>query len=57
MYGSFCRYVEKLRVFWSWGLTDLTAIFVGNAREWIPDLIERAQSLKITGGFEEGADL
>lgn len=33
------------------------AIFVGTAREWIPDLIERAKALKVTGGFEEGADL
>lgn len=33
------------------------AIFVGTAREWIPELIERAKNLKITGGFEEGADL
>lgn len=33
------------------------AIFVGTAREWIPELIERAKNLKVTGGFEEGADL
>ncbi|EIW71962.1 hypothetical protein TREMEDRAFT_70598 [Tremella mesenterica DSM 1558] len=33
------------------------AIFVGAAQQWIPDLIERAKELKVTGGFEEGADL
>lgn len=33
------------------------AIFVGNARDWVPELIERAKSLRVTGGFEEGADL
>lgn len=33
------------------------AIFVGTAREMIPELIERAKGLKVTGGFEEGADL
>lgn len=38
-------------------MPDVTAIFVGNAREWIPELIERAKGLKIAGGFEENADL
>lgn len=33
------------------------AIFVGNARDWIPELIERAKALKVTGGFEENGDL
>ncbi|KAK8853282.1 methylmalonate-semialdehyde dehydrogenase (acylating) [Kwoniella newhampshirensis] len=33
------------------------AIFVGTAREWIPELCERAKELKISGGFEEGTDL
>jgi hypothetical protein len=27
------------------------AVFVGTAREWIPELVE------ISGGFEEGTDL
>ncbi len=36
---------------------DCPAILVGNARDWLPELIERAKSLKVTGGFEEGADL
>ncbi|EKC99141.1 methylmalonate-semialdehyde dehydrogenase [Trichosporon asahii var. asahii CBS 8904] len=33
------------------------AIFVGESRKWIPELIERAKGLKVSGGFEEGADL
>ena len=33
------------------------AIFVGPARQWIPELVERAKNLKISGGFEEGTDL
>ncbi|KAJ3188007.1 hypothetical protein HDU85_006400 [Gaertneriomyces sp. JEL0708] len=34
-----------------------TAVFVGEAQEWIPELVERAKALKTSGGFEEGADL
>jgi malonate-semialdehyde dehydrogenase (acetylating)/methylmalonate-semialdehyde dehydrogenase len=30
---------------------------VGTAREWIPDLIERAKALKVSGGFEEHTDM
>lgn len=33
------------------------AIFVGESRKWIPDLIERAKALKVSGGFEEHTDL
>lgn len=33
------------------------AIFVGAAKELIPELIERAKKLKVSGGFEEGTDL
>ncbi|WRT70152.1 methylmalonate-semialdehyde dehydrogenase (acylating) [Kwoniella shivajii] len=33
------------------------AIFVGTARQWIPELLERAKDLKVSGGFEEGTDL
>ncbi|KAG6818058.1 hypothetical protein H0H87_009213 [Tephrocybe sp. NHM501043] len=33
------------------------AILVGEAQSWLPDLIERAQKLKVNGGFEEGTDL
>ncbi|CAG8519371.1 3355_t:CDS:10 [Paraglomus occultum] len=34
-----------------------TAIFVGETKKWIPELIERARKLKVTGGFEPDADL
>ncbi|WWC64491.1 methylmalonate-semialdehyde dehydrogenase (acylating) [Kwoniella dejecticola CBS 10117] len=33
------------------------AIFVGAARQWIPELIDRAKALKVSGGFEENTDL
>ncbi|WOO81886.1 putative methylmalonate-semialdehyde dehydrogenase [acylating], mitochondrial [Vanrija pseudolonga] len=33
------------------------AIFVGESRQWIPELIERGQALKVSGGFEPGTDL
>jgi malonate-semialdehyde dehydrogenase (acetylating)/methylmalonate-semialdehyde dehydrogenase len=34
-----------------------TAVFVGDAKEWIPDLIERAKKLKVNAGHEANADL
>ncbi|XP_025103394.1 probable methylmalonate-semialdehyde dehydrogenase [acylating], mitochondrial [Pomacea canaliculata] len=34
-----------------------TAIFVGESRQWIPELVERAKKLKVTAGTEKGADL
>ncbi|KAI9101093.1 Aldehyde/histidinol dehydrogenase [Phlyctochytrium arcticum] len=34
-----------------------TVVFVGKAREWLPELVERAKALKIAGGFEANADL
>ena len=33
------------------------AVMVGETREWLPELAERARALKVDGGFEEGADL
>ncbi|KAJ7783625.1 methylmalonate-semialdehyde dehydrogenase [Mycena maculata] len=33
------------------------ALLVGEAQAWLPELIERAQKLKVNGGFEPGADL
>ncbi|OJT15808.1 Methylmalonate-semialdehyde dehydrogenase [acylating], mitochondrial [Trametes pubescens] len=33
------------------------AVLVGNAQSWIPELVERAQKLKVSQGFEKGADL
>ncbi|EPQ32270.1 uncharacterized protein PFL1_00467 [Pseudozyma flocculosa PF-1] len=32
-------------------------VAVGEAQQWIPELVERAKDLKVSGGFEEGADL
>lgn len=34
-----------------------TALFVGNAREWIPDLVERASKLKVGPGHVPGVDV
>ncbi|CAF4710946.1 unnamed protein product, partial [Rotaria socialis] len=34
-----------------------TAIFVGKAREWIPDLVEKAKKLRVTAGYEPTSDL
>lgn len=34
-----------------------TAVFVGEARDLLPELVERAKTLKVTGGFEPDADL
>lgn len=33
------------------------AILVGEAKEWIPDLVARAQKLKVSAGVEPGAEL
>ncbi|EFA75041.1 methylmalonate-semialdehyde dehydrogenase [Heterostelium album PN500] len=33
------------------------AVFVGDAQNWIPELVERARKLKVTCGAVEGADL
>jgi malonate-semialdehyde dehydrogenase (acetylating)/methylmalonate-semialdehyde dehydrogenase len=33
------------------------AILVGEARSWLPDIVERAQKLVVNGGFEKNADL
>ncbi|KAI8873631.1 Methylmalonate-semialdehyde dehydrogenase [Ramicandelaber brevisporus] len=34
-----------------------TVVFVGEAREWLPELIERAKNLKVSGGFEPNTDV
>ncbi|XP_013388898.2 probable methylmalonate-semialdehyde dehydrogenase [acylating], mitochondrial isoform X1 [Lingula anatina] len=34
-----------------------TAVFVGEAKTWLPELVERAQKLKVHAGSEPGADL
>lgn len=34
-----------------------TAVFIGESKEWIPELVERARKLKLSSGFTPGADL
>lgn len=34
-----------------------TAIFVGDSKEWIPDLVERSKKLKVNAGDQPGTDL
>ncbi|XP_071442058.1 probable methylmalonate-semialdehyde/malonate-semialdehyde dehydrogenase [acylating], mitochondrial [Hetaerina americana] len=34
-----------------------TAVFVGEAKNWLPDLVERAKKLKVSAGHIPGADL
>jgi malonate-semialdehyde dehydrogenase (acetylating)/methylmalonate-semialdehyde dehydrogenase len=32
-------------------------VLVGDACEWLPDLVNLAKKLKVGGGFEKGVDL
>jgi malonate-semialdehyde dehydrogenase (acetylating)/methylmalonate-semialdehyde dehydrogenase len=34
-----------------------TLVMVGETKDWLPELAESTKSLKVNGGFEEGADL
>jgi malonate-semialdehyde dehydrogenase (acetylating)/methylmalonate-semialdehyde dehydrogenase len=34
-----------------------TLVMIGETKEWLPELAERAKQLSVNGGFEEGADL
>ncbi|XP_070536166.1 probable methylmalonate-semialdehyde/malonate-semialdehyde dehydrogenase [acylating], mitochondrial [Ptychodera flava] len=34
-----------------------TAVFVGESKDWIPELVDRAKELKVSAGIEPGADL
>ncbi|XP_023952753.2 probable methylmalonate-semialdehyde dehydrogenase [acylating], mitochondrial [Bicyclus anynana] len=34
-----------------------TAVFVGEAKDWIPDLVQRAQALKVNAGHVPGTDV
>jgi malonate-semialdehyde dehydrogenase (acetylating)/methylmalonate-semialdehyde dehydrogenase len=34
-----------------------TLVLVGETKDWVPELVERAKALSMNGGFEEGADL
>ncbi len=33
------------------------AVLVGDANKWIPDIVEKAKTLKVNGGIEKGTDL
>ena len=33
------------------------AVLVGETRAWLPELVEQAKSLRVNGGFEDGADV
>ena len=32
-------------------------VMIGDSKDWLPELAERAKQLNVNGGFEEGADL
>ncbi|GIJ81792.1 hypothetical protein Asppvi_000295 [Aspergillus pseudoviridinutans] len=34
-----------------------TVVMVGETKEWLPEMAERAKALNVNGGFEEGADV
>ncbi|KAJ3413582.1 Methylmalonate-semialdehyde dehydrogenase [acylating] mitochondrial [Chytridiales sp. JEL 0842] len=34
-----------------------TVVLVGEAKKWLPELVERAKKLKVSSGFTDGADL
>jgi malonate-semialdehyde dehydrogenase (acetylating)/methylmalonate-semialdehyde dehydrogenase len=34
-----------------------TLVMIGETKEWLPELAERAKELSVNGGFEQGADL
>jgi malonate-semialdehyde dehydrogenase (acetylating)/methylmalonate-semialdehyde dehydrogenase len=34
-----------------------TLVMIGETKDWVPEIAERAKALKMNGGFEEGADL
>jgi malonate-semialdehyde dehydrogenase (acetylating)/methylmalonate-semialdehyde dehydrogenase len=34
-----------------------TAVFVGESKNWIPELVARAKKLKVSGGLEQGAEV
>lgn len=34
-----------------------TAVFVGESKKWLPDLVAKAKQLKVSAGWESGADL
>jgi malonate-semialdehyde dehydrogenase (acetylating)/methylmalonate-semialdehyde dehydrogenase len=38
-------------------LMSRIVVLVGTAKQWLPELIERASQMNVNGGFEKGADL
>ncbi|KIW07737.1 methylmalonate-semialdehyde dehydrogenase (acylating) [Verruconis gallopava] len=34
-----------------------TLVMIGETKDWVPEIAERAKALNVNGGFEEGADL
>jgi malonate-semialdehyde dehydrogenase (acetylating) / methylmalonate-semialdehyde dehydrogenase len=34
-----------------------TVVLVGEAKNWLPELVERTKKLKVSGGFVEGTDV
>lgn len=46
-----------LKVFASSVTEPHAVILVGEAKAWLPELVERAKKLTVSGGFESGADL
>lgn len=34
-----------------------TLVLVGEAKEWLPEIVEKSKHLNVNAGFEEGADL
>jgi malonate-semialdehyde dehydrogenase (acetylating) / methylmalonate-semialdehyde dehydrogenase len=34
-----------------------TIVTVGETKNWLPEIVEKARGLKVDGGFEEGADI
>jgi malonate-semialdehyde dehydrogenase (acetylating)/methylmalonate-semialdehyde dehydrogenase len=34
-----------------------TLVMIGETKDWVPEIAERAKALSMNGGFEEGADL
>lgn len=34
-----------------------TAIFVGESRDWLPELVERSKSLRVNAGIRVGANM
>ncbi|KAF2346033.1 Aldehyde dehydrogenase domain, partial [Trinorchestia longiramus] len=34
-----------------------TAVFVGEAQDWLPELVAKAKALKVNAGHEPGTDL